>query len=291
MLQGKLGEETKISVDSVTGKKIPDSCLSAWPKPYVKAVTIKEVHDILFYVNKDDPNGPVPTDPSTDPMFSRWEKPVQQWAKKNNYISAMPATEDCSLRVNTSSPTITIDGPAANTTITDPGVTVTTTIQGFSANTSVQFLIDGTAVTTVTAAPYSATLDLSGIANGFHTISANASDDAGLTASASVTVNILAHQSTSLYFMNLTSHQKIAAVNLPLTVQAFVYDPAGISQVSLDLDNPDGTISVLDQGTPSGNLVNLSCPTLTPGTYRLYLAAKTKAGKSVESDRLTITIT
>lgn len=44
-----------------------------------------QVHDILYYVDKSDPNGPDPTDPSTDPQYNNWEAGVENWARANGY--------------------------------------------------------------------------------------------------------------------------------------------------------------------------------------------------------------
>ena len=43
------------------------------------------VHDTLYWINKDDPLGPQPTDPATDPQFSHWEYVVQKWVKEKGY--------------------------------------------------------------------------------------------------------------------------------------------------------------------------------------------------------------
>lgn len=45
----------------------------------------QEVHSILYWVNKDNPDGPIPTNPSSDPQFSLWETPVRVWAERNGY--------------------------------------------------------------------------------------------------------------------------------------------------------------------------------------------------------------
>ena len=42
-----------------------------------------EVHEILFYVDKKDPQGPTPLNPNNDSQFDNWEKPVWQWAEQN----------------------------------------------------------------------------------------------------------------------------------------------------------------------------------------------------------------
>jgi hypothetical protein len=41
------------------------------------------VHDILFWVNKDNPRGGSPVNPADDPQFALWEYPVQRWARNN----------------------------------------------------------------------------------------------------------------------------------------------------------------------------------------------------------------
>jgi len=37
------------------------------------------VHSILYWVNKDDPQGPPPADPSQDSQFPYWEYAVRKW--------------------------------------------------------------------------------------------------------------------------------------------------------------------------------------------------------------------
>ena len=45
--------------------------------------TVKELHNILYYINKDDILGPQPTNPQNDPQFNNWEVPVLLWAQNN----------------------------------------------------------------------------------------------------------------------------------------------------------------------------------------------------------------
>lgn len=37
------------------------------------------IHTILFYINKNDPAGPLPSNPYSDGQFSNWESSVQRW--------------------------------------------------------------------------------------------------------------------------------------------------------------------------------------------------------------------
>jgi 1A family penicillin-binding protein len=45
----------------------------------------QSVHEILNWVNKDNPTGPIPADPAQDSQYAYWEYPVRQWAQQNGY--------------------------------------------------------------------------------------------------------------------------------------------------------------------------------------------------------------
>ncbi len=53
-----------------------------------------KLHDILYWVNKNDPNGPIPTDPTSDPQFKYWDAPVQTWAAQNGMTNLPPLPAD-----------------------------------------------------------------------------------------------------------------------------------------------------------------------------------------------------
>ncbi len=50
------------------------------------------IHDILFYIDRYDPLGPIPINPYKDPQFYQWEIGVQNWFK--NYTQNLIGTED-----------------------------------------------------------------------------------------------------------------------------------------------------------------------------------------------------
>ncbi len=42
-----------------------------------------QLHTILYYVDKNDPTGPAPSNPNADPQFYNWETALLTWASKN----------------------------------------------------------------------------------------------------------------------------------------------------------------------------------------------------------------
>lgn len=99
ILTGKLDTEKKVEVCEIPGKddkwcKANKYC----PSDEKKTKTIIEAHNILWYVDKDNPQGEYPEKPENDPQFERWEEGVKAWYKKNKekkYISDEDVEGDC----------------------------------------------------------------------------------------------------------------------------------------------------------------------------------------------------
>lgn len=50
----------------------------------------QSVHEILNWVDKSNPNGPIPSNPASDPQYNLWEVPVRAWAQANGYADGIP---------------------------------------------------------------------------------------------------------------------------------------------------------------------------------------------------------
>jgi len=62
-------------IDKVSGKLATQFT----PDETKQEVTRQSVHTILYWLNKDDPRGPAPTDPNQDSQFQYWEYGVRNW--------------------------------------------------------------------------------------------------------------------------------------------------------------------------------------------------------------------
>ncbi|MFA6183927.1 MAG: PBP1A family penicillin-binding protein [Parcubacteria group bacterium] len=99
VLTGKLDPEKKIEVCEIPGKN--DKWCKAnkyCPDSERKNKLVAAAHNILWYVNKDNPQGEYPKNPEDDPQFSRWEEGVKKWYEKNNekkYITDDMVEGDC----------------------------------------------------------------------------------------------------------------------------------------------------------------------------------------------------
>jgi 1A family penicillin-binding protein len=67
------------TIDTISGKLATDMT----PIETREDRVIPNVHDILFWVDKNNPTGPAPTNPGNDGQFSHWETAVQDWWSRN----------------------------------------------------------------------------------------------------------------------------------------------------------------------------------------------------------------
>lgn len=66
------------------------------PDDKEKKKDFANVHTILYYVNREDPAGPKPENPNTDPQYEEWEKAVKEYYKgKDDFIYGEYPEEEC----------------------------------------------------------------------------------------------------------------------------------------------------------------------------------------------------
>ncbi len=78
-----------------------------------KIVVVPDVHSILYWVNKNNPRGPQPQNPQSDPQFNLWETPVRAWVATQNIRegdrSGIPTTYD-TLHISQDAPILAVEG-------------------------------------------------------------------------------------------------------------------------------------------------------------------------------------
>jgi 1A family penicillin-binding protein len=98
MLSGKLEETEDLKVCKIPGKD-DKYCLANkhCPEKEVEKKDFVSGRDILFYVNKSDPRGPIPDKPDRDPQYKQWEKGIKEWyeKEKKRTILEEPPKDEC----------------------------------------------------------------------------------------------------------------------------------------------------------------------------------------------------
>jgi len=185
MLNGQFFWSKKVKIDRISGKLATEST----PPELIEEKNYPQVHSILYYVDKDNPLGPFPEDPTTDPQFEKWEKPVLEWVEEKNKECQKLATTTCliynqslpqeydDIHLEKNKPEIKIIFPANNTIVTQSQITIITKTKSVFPIKQVDFFFDNQFVGSVFQSPFSFTFKLSSkIKNGPHSIQAKIYD-------------------------------------------------------------------------------------------------------------------
>lgn len=105
-----LGNKT-VWIDKTTGKLATENT----PMEAREEKVVTNVQDILYWVEKSNPRGPIPNNPYSDPQFSLWNEAVQKWWQENKSAynitteSDIPAEYE-NIHNNETKPVIEING-------------------------------------------------------------------------------------------------------------------------------------------------------------------------------------
>ncbi len=150
ILRGVWMGNNAVAIDKVTGLRATENT----PKEAIIEKVITDVQDILYWVDKDNPRGPAPTNPNKDPQFRLWNPPVQAWwfANMGTYNVTTPSDipTDYETLHSTSASTLTVTGLPSSTPVDAP-TTISITTSSQYPLTSVDLFINNTFITTLSA--------------------------------------------------------------------------------------------------------------------------------------------
>jgi membrane peptidoglycan carboxypeptidase len=118
VLRGFWQGGSSYTIDTVTGKLATEFTPPAMRKEYV----VTGVHDILYWINKNDPRGAPPANPQNDPQYKNWETAVQDWWGANGYRYPVVSASDKpvgydDVHTATNVPSFTITSPGSGTAV------------------------------------------------------------------------------------------------------------------------------------------------------------------------------
>jgi penicillin-binding protein 1C len=145
------------------------------PQQTTKEIVFPSVHNPLQWIDKSNPQGPIPTDPQNDPQYANWEYSVRQWFAnyqkthpefvETNDFTAPTATDDVHVPANF--PVVSIVSPSSGTDIDpDSRVTVSISTTGPYPIQKADLYINGNYITSNTISPFNMSFtpnDISGI--------------------------------------------------------------------------------------------------------------------------------
>ena len=270
---------------------------SSTPEDLVEEKTIPSYHDILYYVNKDNPLGPAPTDPSQDPQFASWESSVQKWVNDN--IASSTATINYSAaNLPENKPTLKIDSPSANQVATSSDLTVQIEATALRGISQTDYYLNNNLWETKWGAPGIFTKSLAFLNNGYQALKVKTCDDAANCTEGSVNFNLMIKNnpiSTGKNTIKIAAPATGLSLNsnsFPLTLNLQVSQPLRIAQINLIVRASDGTIKTVKTLTSlNGKDIIASWDSYpAPGEYSLYAELRDWNGDVINSNEIKISV-
>ncbi|MBI5221824.1 MAG: PBP1A family penicillin-binding protein [Candidatus Magasanikbacteria bacterium] len=285
VLNGSIAEGIKVKIDKISGKL----ATNLTPETMVEEKTFRQVHNILYYINKDDPQGSTPPDRESE-QYKRWEEAVQRWATENDYISEDPPTEYDDTHTLANRPSIQIIAPNNNATINSRNFTAQVDADAPRGLSRVGYYLDDKLIGTASQSPFSLNVYLEdpSLKSGFYTFKATAFDDVDNFKSDTISLNLqLPDVASNFNWVSPTNGQTIKTSNFPFTVKAELSTPENVQKIDLYYGN--NYINTSRQ-FPGGNLILQWLTAPEPGSYNLYAQITNKSGYTYKSEEVTITV-
>ena len=292
VLDGAVDQEITVKVDKFSGLLADENT----PAGAMVEKQFMQMHDILFYVNKDDPRGPAPADPKTDPQYDLWEKALAAWAQKQGIVNSAPPTEADNVHRADLLPTVSILYPADNQIITSQ--TLNTQIVAAAPNgvNRAEYYIDGYLFDTVTAAPFSLNKSISALINGRHQLTVRVCDAVDNCAAQKINFSLTNNSRPKKFNIDVSLTQPTPNTNLfkydfPLTLKAAVANQNQVAAVIFFLKDSSGNLKQLAQSQAKDGLAQATVSSaLAPGAYRLYAQARGWQGQTAVSAEIAVTV-
>lgn len=176
MLRGVSEGGVTVSIDTISGKLATEDT----PAETTEKRTYLPPHDILFYVDPENPLGGAPADPSQNPQYAAWEAAVESWLTSkagSNILLGSPPTEHDDVHKKENRPTLNIISPQTGAAVSGSEIVAQVDVSAPRGVARVEYRLDGVLFGTATAFPFSLNVSLAGLKAGNHTLKVSAFDD------------------------------------------------------------------------------------------------------------------
>ena len=261
------------------------------------------MHSILYYINRDNPLGPAPSDPTLDPQFTLWENAIKKWAEKNATSSALSSLIASSTPINNGDtnqaerPVINIKLPLTNQTVTNPNLEVQIEILSPRNINRTEYYINNNLWETLSGGSSAFTKQINFLNNGYQSLKVRACNDLENCGETTTNFNVLIPNNpintgkNSLKIINPSAGITAKSIDFPLPIKIQVAKPERTTQINVLVRGVDGTITTIENiNNPGEKNLNLTWKTFPPvGAYALYAELQDWNGDKLVSNEIKIT--
>lgn len=252
ILLGQGFGSSKIKIDKLSGLL----ATADTPETFIVEKNFLQPHDLLYFVDKNNPNGDQPTNPGSDPQFALWEAGVKSWiarqvAKDPNFSTAEPPKDSDTEHRADLKPSLTVFGLSDGDTITElqPNWTVQASAPRGTIS-RVEYLFNGQVFAVNYEYPYGLNRPLNILANGQQQLTVRACDDIDNCAEQnfSIVLSLSVNQSAdfTVGWISPTNSSKVLAKNLPLSLKINASNPESIAQIKFMVQGVGGLVQTIE---------------------------------------------
>jgi 1A family penicillin-binding protein len=293
VLDGEIPERD-IKIDISTGQL----ATGATPPELISDLKVPETHSILFYINREDPLGPQPEDPSIDPQFKLWEDAVLAWAEENATSTKLLLEFD-DLHSPENAPEVKIITPSDGDNINSDTLTVEVSATAPRGVSHIYYFINGNLWHSDSSGGALITQKLPPLDKGYHNLMVRACDDVNNCSEDSLdfnlknkTINNIEESVVSI--ISPSSGIAVNNIDFPLNISVGVSNRENISRILVFLTKENGEVMQLlgDISNVSGEVFEVywQNPPTESGVYKVYSEIKTWSGETKKSNEILITI-
>ncbi len=297
-IDGELDFKQTVKIDTVSGLLATEHT----PEKYIKEVEYQaDPHCILYYINKEDPLGEAPEDPSQDPQFNSWEKAVQNWARENEFSSTssieIPTKYDDVHRPEFK-PLLNIKEPNNKEIITSKNLVVKIKTSAPRGINRVNYYLNNNYFTSSKSYPFSLDRNIDFLNSGYHDLGVESCDGVGNCTRKNLIFNYKNNSNKkdavpSVSWIKPQKNLSLTSVDFPFTFKLNISNNFKVAQVEF-ISELTSTSSEIDsiyktrggQGTME---FNWNKPNVG-GTYKITPKLFTWDGKETLEKEIYVTI-
>jgi len=291
MVCGQPYREKVVRMDSLTNQPATANT----PPEQIREQNFKELHSILFYVDKNNPLDPsYPSDPNVDPQYRLWEAATTRWGSANDFVTSIPG-DDAQFHGPENIPTISWTQPSQGQAITTPELSLSVDAQAKRGIIKIDYYLDNQYLGTANTTPYNLTVPIqSSWKNGQYTLRAVAYDDVGNTQSANITITLNVAKTQlnyKLLWLTPEPSQNYTVSSWPteLSVSLDKIDKIKKLDFYYLYNNQSTFVAAKEVGTDKKISTSWTPPT-QPGIYKFYVVVTDIFGGVTATDEVAVSL-
>jgi len=294
ILDGIIEGKKIIKLDKISGLLATDET----PEDLIETKELEEHHCILYYIDKNDPLGPVPEKPEKDAQFNEWEEKVQAWSieMSSSTLATVP-TEFDNIHSEENKPEINIFSPWNKSTIKSPSFTAKIKTSASAGIDHVNYYIDGHLVSKTSRPPYSLNEDISYLENGDHKLRALSCDPVYNCQEDEIEFklklkNNLINKNITISLLEPSNGLAVSNFDFPLKIKSQNNNPKQSAVINYYIINDRMEKILIGRNEPVKSSINeiiwINPP--STGTYRIFAESTSWNSQINKSNENTISI-